>query len=365
MADPAGPSLRVLLVAPASSGGIGAHVRDLAVGLRSRGHRVVVAAPPSTLTTFDLAAAADAVVAVPVGEWLGAVAGELRRLVRAADLVHAHGVRAGVTAGLAGAGTGARAGVPLVVTWHNAPLGGRLRRWVHAQLERLCARRADLILVASPDLMERARRAGAAAAAFVPVAAPHAAATPTASAPLDLRARAGGRLVVLCVARLHPQKRLDLLVEALANQTELHAFVVGDGPLRDRLAGRIAASSAPVTLLGRREDAATLHAQADLAVLPSDWEARPLALQEALRAGVATVCTDVGGVADLVGDAAIVVPPGDVPALRNALLHLARDPRRRAELAAAGVERAATWPTVDNTVDTVENKYLNLYQRRR
>jgi glycosyltransferase involved in cell wall biosynthesis len=351
------PSLRVLLVSPASSGGIGAHVRDLAAGLRARGHRVTVAAPEATLATFGLAAVADAVAAVPVGApGVGAVA-RLRRLARSADVVHAHGVRAGAAAGLA------RGSAPLVVTWHNAPLGGRPRRAVHLALERLCATCADRILVASADLLDRARRAGAADAELVPVAAPAAAAGRM--PPLDLRALAGGRLVVVSVARLHPQKRVDLLVDALAGQDRLHAFVAGDGPLHDALARRIAAADAPVTLLGRRDDIPALYAQADLAVLSSDWEARPLAVQEALLAGVPTVCTDVGGVADLVGAAAVVVPPGDAAALRAALLDLAGDPKRRAALADAGRRQAATWPTVDNTVDTVENIYLNLYSRRR
>ncbi len=357
--------LRLLLVAPASTGGIGAHVRDLAGGLRARGHHVTVAAPATTLTTFGLAAVADTVVAVPVGAAspIAVIAAHtsLRRLVRAADVVHAHGVRAGVAAGLAGRGVA----VPLVVTWHNAPLGGRVRRALHTGLERTCAKQADVVLVASPDLLDRARDAGATSAELIPVAAPAPTTSGSALPPLDLRALAGGRLVAVCVARLHPQKRLDLLIRALAGQPELHGFVAGDGPLRDRLNELIATTNAPVTLLGRRDDVPALYAQADLAVLASDWEARPLAVQEALRAGVPTVCTDVGGVAGLVGDAAVVVPPGDPAALRSALLDLARDPQRRAGLAARGVIQAATWPTVDKTVDAVENIYLNLYWRRR
>jgi len=352
--------MRVLLVSPASSGGIGSHVRDLAAGLRARGHHVTVAAPAATLATFGLAAVADAVAAVPVGAPSIAALRSLRQLARAADVVHAHGVRAGAAAGVAIG----RGSAPLVVTWHNAPLGGRSRHWVHAALERICARRAAAVLVASADLLDRARRAGAATAVLVPVASPlpH---SPGGMPGLDLRALAGGRLVVVCVARLHPQKRVDLLIDALTGQDELHAFVAGDGPLEHDLRARITSRGAPVTLLGRRDDAAALYAQADLAVLPSDWEARPLAVQEALRAGVPTVCTDVGGVADLVGAAAIVVPPGDAAALRAALLDLGRDPARRAELAALGRQQAATWPTVDNTVDAVDNIYLNLYSRRR
>jgi len=352
------PSLRVLLVAPVSTGGIGAHVRDLAGGLRARGHHVTVAAPAATIEAFALAEAADQAVAVPVGTANVAAFGALRRLARVADVVHAHGVRAGAVTGLAAAR------VPVVVTWHNAPLGGPVRRTVHAGLERMSARLADLVLVASADLLDRAQHAGARQAVLAPVAAPSAPVVAPAAS-VDLRAAANGRSVVICIARLHRQKRIDVLVHALAGQSEVHAFVAGDGPLRGELDRLIAATGAPVTLLGHVQAAAALYRQADLAVLPSEWEARPLAVQEALRAGVPTVCTDVGGVADLVGPAAVVVAPGDPAALRAALLDLARDGARRDALAVAGPQQAATWPTVDNTVDIVENNYLNLYQRHR
>ncbi|MBV9097729.1 MAG: glycosyltransferase, partial [Frankiaceae bacterium] len=134
MAEPPMTRLRVLLVSPASSGGIGAHVRDLAAGLRARGHHVTVAAPAGTLATFGLASVADAVAAVPAGSVSPGAVRSLRRLARSADVVHAHGVRAGVAAGFG------RGSAPLVVTWHNAPLGGPVRRSVHTALERICAR---------------------------------------------------------------------------------------------------------------------------------------------------------------------------------------------------------------------------------
>jgi glycosyltransferase involved in cell wall biosynthesis len=77
------------------------------------------------------------------------------------------------------------------------------------------------------------------------------------------------------------------------------------------------------------------------------------------------VCTDVGGVADLVGDAAVVVPPGDPVALRAAVDAVLADRATAERLRTAGRQRASTWPTVDNTVDTVENLYLDLYARVR
>jgi glycosyltransferase involved in cell wall biosynthesis len=120
----------------------------------------------------------------------------------------------------------------------------------------------------------------------------------------------------------------------------------------------------PVRLLGRRDDVADLLAAADVAVLPSRWEARSLLAQEALRLGVPLVATAVGGVPELVGDAAELVPHGDAVALAAAVSRLLSDPVRRAELAAAGRAQASTWQTEDETVAQVLSVYDELVQSR-
>jgi glycosyltransferase involved in cell wall biosynthesis len=110
------------------------------------------------------------------------------------------------------------------------------------------------------------------------------------------------------------------------------------------LSARIAAERLPVALLGRRTDVADLLAAADLVVLPSRWEARSLTAQEALRTGTPLVASRAGGLPELLGDAAELVPPGDAAALAQAVTALLTDPSRAAALAAAGRERAAGWP---------------------
>ncbi|WP_187282625.1 PucR family transcriptional regulator ligand-binding domain-containing protein, partial [Streptomyces sp. MS191] len=94
-------------------------------------------------------------------------------------------------------------------------------------------------------------------------------------------------------------------------------------------------------LLGLRSESertavADRVAAADVAVLPSRWEARSLLAQEALRLGVPLVATAVGGVPELVGDAAELVPWGDARALAEAVRRLLEDVDRRMDLAAAG-----------------------------
>ncbi|MDT7574630.1 MAG: hypothetical protein QOH17_963, partial [Pseudonocardiales bacterium] len=238
----------------------------------------------------------------------------------------------------------------------------------HAVLERIAARGAAITLGASPDLVGRARRAGAVDARFLPVVAPPLPAASRAPAEVRRELGVGERPLVLVAARLAPQKRLDLLVDATAGWADEAGgpmvVVAGAGPLADALVRRAERARSPVVLLGHRDDPADLLAAADLTVLPSEWEARPLVIQEALRAGVPVLATDVGGVRDLVGDAAVLVPAGDVAALRQALRGLLDDPGHRAALGARGQARSLTLPSVADMVDGLLTTYAEVPHRR-
>jgi glycosyltransferase involved in cell wall biosynthesis len=167
--------------------------------------------------------------------------------------------------------------------------------------------------------------------------------------------------VVLSVGRLHPQKRYDVLVEAAATWRDIRpvpaVLVAGSGPAYLPLAALISAVHAPITLLGHRHDVADLLEAADVAVVTSDWEARQLFAQEALRAGVPLVATAVGGLPDLVGDAALLVPPGNVAAVSEAVRDLLGDEAKRADFRARGLQRAKTWPTEAVTVAQLAGIY--------
>jgi len=351
--------LSVLLVSPESTGGIGTHVRMLAEGLVRRGVTVTVCAPPATLDRFALAQTGAEVVALPVGSlarW-PSVSIHVKALAKGHDITHAHGVRAAAIAALAGAR-------PLVATWHNAPLGPASRRGVHRALELVSARRSALVLGASNDLVERARSAGARRAQLCEVASPALppGAAVIAEGPASTALHEPAR--VLAVGRLHPQKRLDLLISAAAGwpagPDRPEFLIAGDGPLAQPLAAQAKTLGAPVRFLGARSDVADLLASADVVVLPSDWEARPLVAQEALRAGVPLVATDVGGVRDLVGEAAVLVRPGDPWALAAGIKRALRDEPLRARLRVAGRQQASTWPTVEEMVDRLAEIYLDL-----
>lgn len=319
----------VLLVLASSTGGVGQHVRSLAVGLLERGHRVRVSCPAATQEVFDFPG------------YLRHPGGPGR--MRGVDVVHAHGLRAGVRAAAVGL---LPASPPLVVTWHNAQLqGGR----AGSIAESLVARRARVTLVASADLALTARARGAQDVRLAPVAAPSL--VPTGVDP------GLGHPLVLAVGRLHAQKGYDVLLDALPLLgPDVIVAVAGDGPL----AASLAARAPQVRWLGRRTDVADLYAAADVVVLPSVWEARSLTAQEALLAGRPLVATAVGGLPELLGDGALLVPPGDAPALAAAVRALLADPGAARDLAARGREIARGWPTEQDTVDQVEAVYREL-----
>lgn len=145
--------------------------------------------------------------------------------------------------------------------------------------------------------------------------------------------------VVLCVARLEPQKRHDVLLRAWAVLgCEAVLLLAGDGSLRPDLEWYRddLGLGDRVRFLGNRFDVPDLLAAADLTVLTSDWEGMPVAVLESLAASRPVVATDVDGVREAVGPGGIVVPRRDHAATARAVRKLLFDPAMRASAAAAG-----------------------------
>lgn len=233
-------------------------------------------------------------------------------------------------------------------------------------LARICARRADLVLCVSADLLARMRRLGAASAEQFDVPAPQRPA-PTAA---DIAAAladigADGRPVVLAVARLAPQKGLDVLIDAAAQwrdrDPQPRMVIAGDGPLASDLRTRASQAGADVALLGGRDDVPALLAAADVVVVPSRWEARALVIQEAMRSGRPIVATRVGGTAELTGaDGALLVPPDDAAALARAVTAVLDDAALAASLGQAAKARSAAFPSQQDAVQKALVSYARL-----
>ncbi|MFI7673844.1 glycosyltransferase [Actinophytocola sp. NPDC049390] len=146
--------------------------------------------------------------------------------------------------------------------------------------------------------------------------------------------------VALCVARMEPQKRHDVLLDAWAKLPgDAVLLLAGDGSLRTGLTHRCAELGLTdrVRFLGTRADVPDLLAAADVTVLTSDWEGMPIAVLESMAAGRPVVATDVSGVRAVLADGGLVVPPRDPAATADALGALLFDPPARTTAAAAGL----------------------------
>jgi glycosyltransferase involved in cell wall biosynthesis len=246
----------------------------------------------------------------------------------------------------------------LVVTVHNAPPPGcDASVLIYRALERVVARGADLVLCVSADLEARMRSAGArrTGRAIVPSPSPE-------TSPAADQESATGRPMVLAVGRLAAQKGFDVLLDAAARWQDLDPVpllaIAGDGPLAGELRARAASLGVQVSFLGHRDDVAELLAGAAVFVLPSRWEGQPLILQEALRVGAPIVATRVGGIPDVVGDAAaVLVGPGDAPGLAAAVRAVLTDASLASRLRAAASRRGAALPTADDAIAAVLAAY--------
>lgn len=180
---------------------------------------------------------------------------------------------------------------------------------------------------------------------------------------------AGPRIV--SVANFRAEKGHDLLLQAarLVHREipAAHFYVAGQGPLEQwvRAETRRHGMQGYFHVLGRVPDAARLSSCADVFVLCSRWEGRPVALMEALASGTPAVVTAVGGMPDIVRDSdnGRLVPPGDPAAFAAALLSLLRGTgilerlSRRALASAYGYDISAA-------AGAIEQRYLQLSAAR-
>ena len=355
--------MKVIMLLGRSTGGIGTHVAELSADLRDRGVDVIVVTHPLTAQCFDLG---------PVRLWWPGSAGRvralrdftlLRRLVSTSDIVHAHGHRGGLLATLSTLGMrDPRKGPKLIVSQHNTVLEGSGRLGLKRLAQRWVAGRADLETGASNDLVREALAFGARRAELAEVPSPR---VPEllAQLPADeptralLRHTLLGELaldqedfavpLVVTISRIAPQKNLPVLVQAASRLRNTCTWVVlgdGDPLLWADLREQARALGAPVHFVGARSDADRWLRAAEVFVLPSQWEARALVVQEAMAAGTPVVATDVGGLHDLVAGTGLLVIPGDPEAIAKATDRVLADPGLRADLSARGREVATSLP---------------------
>jgi len=176
-----------------------------------------------------------------------------------------------------------------------------------------------------------------------------------------------GPKTILYVGRLDPYKNVVRLIEAFGRLAAEHVadvrlrIVGADDPRYPEARQRAAALG-----LGHRLDwtghvsggeLVQAYQQADVFALPSRYEGFGLTVLEAMACGTPVVCSNTSSLPEVAGDAALFVPPGDVPALAHALRRVLTEPPLWAELSAKGLRQAApfTWTrTAEQTIKVYE-----------
>lgn len=165
----------------------------------------------------------------------------------------------------------------------------------------------------------------------------------------------GEAVVVAQVGLLREGKGHRDLITALgllSDIPDLRILIVGDGPMRRSLELAGVPVRERLQFTGYRDDVPALLEAADMVVQPSEFDALPTALIQALAAGLPIVATAVGGIPEIVTpDEGILVPPRNPVALARAIRALATDGERRAVLGGAARSRfarsfeASSWAT--------------------
>jgi glycosyltransferase involved in cell wall biosynthesis len=177
---------------------------------------------------------------------------------------------------------------------------------------------------------------------------------------------------VVVVANLRPEKRHDVLIDAapevLRHFPDARFEIVGGGPELASLQGRTVDQGVAhaFAFVGHDEDVATRLRAADVFVLPSQSEAFPNAVLEAMSAGLPIVASGVGGILELIDDhrTGLLVPPCDPNALARGICRLMADQPLGARLGEAASHEVRGRYSFDRMTAAFEALYLAELARR-
>ncbi len=294
------------------------------------------------------------------------------------DLVHTHTAKAGALGRVA-----ARlAGVPIIVhTFHGHVLEGYFspsRTRLFLQIERALARITHRIITVSPRVRHDLLAKGIGRpeqVEVVPLGLDLARFQHGPVSPPRLREKLAippDAPLLGIVGRLVPIKDHPTLFQALAllqtHGPAPHLIVAGDGERREalkRLAQDLGLASR-IHFLGWRNDLEAILGELDVVICCSKNEGTPVALIEAMAAGVPVLSTDVGGVGDLIvhGETGWLVPSGNPSALARGIRELLADPEPRAQLVPSARAAALGRHDLNGLLRRMEALYTGLLTAR-
>lgn len=178
------------------------------------------------------------------------------------------------------------------------------------------------------------------------------------------RGSSGNSFTFITAGRLSSQKNQPMMLRAFAgflqSGHDARLVLLGKGELEAELRklARELCIEDRVDFAGFVENVQDHLVNADVFLLSSDYEALPLAVLEAMAAGLPVIATDVGGLRDIVTDNGILLPSGDQEAMTDAMKRLYEDPILRHRMGLASKNHAA-----DYDVSAAVDGYCRLYRR--
>lgn len=315
----------------------------------------------------------------PVRPWADAVAfREIRQMIKlnAPALIHTHMAKAGTIGRLAALSSRPRP--KLVHTFHGHVLDGYFNRPVREiflRTERWLARRTDVLIGVSDEIRDELLDLGIGTPEqwrVIPLGFDLSGFLQDShSAVLRSELRLKDDDVLLgIVGRLVPIKDHATALRALARLLDnVHLAIVGDGEDRAKIEAMVVELGLEdrAHLLGWRMDMPEVMASFDVVILSSRNEGSPVALIEALAAGVPVVATDVGGVRSVVTDreSGYLVPSGDNSGMAAAISSLISEPDRSRIMGEAGRRYVLERFNQQRLVSDIRELYLELLEQKR
>lgn len=281
------------------------------------------------------------------------------------DVLHTHLSMANIVGGICGG----FAGIPVFTSLHNTTMATEDHP-VYRPLETFLLRRASaqVIAVGWETAKAHQSRLGDKEIIVIPNAVPpNPGLTPQQRKALRIElAGDPQRALLIAVSRLEPQKGLHDLLRAFSilrrGHPEARLVIAGKGSLHNALQSDIQelGLTGKARLLGSRSDVPQLLAAADVYVSASHWEGLPVAVLEAMAAGLPVAATAVGDVPRVVVDGmGLLVPPHHPEQLAQALVQLLSN---SAQAKAYG-ERARTHIESNYSMHAWADRLLDLYEK--
>lgn len=289
------------------------------------------------------------------------------------DIVHCHGMRAGLYGRLATKWVSRK--IKIVLTVHGFHLfyhKSRMKKKLLFLLEKLLRRLTDHVIAVSKSDWHHLLECGLVSKEKSQVILNGIQVTVKSSLSKEkarsvLNISDNQQPIIMTICRLHHQKGMIHLIQAipyvLQQVPNARFVIIGDGPQREHLeeAAKETNINRSIQFMGNRSDASDLLPAADIFVLPSLWEGLPLCLLEAMRAEVPIVATDVDGNREVVDHekSGLLVPPKNPEALAHAITTLLHSPSLQKNLAREAKIRLYTVFPLETMLQKTRHVYTN------